>query len=126
MGAGSPGTLTETMRELSSAQPLAGRHIFGECGVTPHSPKMCLPANGWAEESSRIVSVKVPGEPAPIPVNRYIVEKDGQRKLVLYWFQNWRRATADEYLSKVYLIYDSIRYRRSDEALIRDRKSTRL
>ena len=88
-------------------------------GVTPHSPKMCLPANGWAEESSRIISVKVPGEPAPIPVNRYIVEKDGQRKLVLYWFQNWRRVTADEYLSKVYLIYDSIRYRRSDEALVR-------
>jgi len=88
-------------------------------GVTTHSPKMCLPANGWAEESSRIISVKVPGEPAPIPVNRYIVEKDGQRKLVLYWFQNWRRVTADEYLSKVYLIYDSIRYRRSDEALVR-------
>src|SRR5208283_4744810 len=88
-------------------------------GVTPHSPKMCLPANGFAEESSRIISVSVPGEPAPIPVNRYIVEKDEQRRLVLYWFQNWRRATADEYLSKLYLIYDSIRYRRSDEALIR-------
>src|ERR1039457_6132732 len=88
-------------------------------GVTPHSPKLCLPANGWTEESSRIMSVKVPGEPAPIPVNRYIVERNGQRKLVLYWFQNWRRATADEYLSKVYLIYDGIRYRRSDEALIR-------
>src|ERR1017187_3943571 len=51
-------------------------------GVTPHSPKMCLPANGWAEESSRIISVKVPGEPAPITVNRSIVEEDGQRRLV--------------------------------------------
>jgi EpsI family protein len=88
-------------------------------GVTPHSPKMCLPANGWAEESSRIISVNVPGEPAPIPVNRYIVFKNDQRKLVLYWFQNWHRATADEYLSKFYLLYDSIRYRRSDEALVR-------
>lgn len=88
-------------------------------GVTPHSPKMCLPANGWEEESSRIISVNVPGEPTPIPVNRYIVEKEEQRKLVLYWFQNWHRATADEYLSRLYLIYDSIRYRRSDEALIR-------
>jgi len=88
-------------------------------GVTPHSPKMCLPANGWEEESSRIISVNVPGELSPIPVNRYIVEKEDQRKLVLYWFQNWHRATADEYLSRLYLIYDSIRYRRSDEALIR-------
>jgi EpsI family protein len=88
-------------------------------GVTPHSPKMCLPANGWAEESSRIISVNVPGEPAPIPVNRYIVAKDDQRRLVLYWFQNWHRATADEYLSKFYMLYDSVRYRRSDEALVR-------
>jgi len=88
-------------------------------GVTPHSPKLCLPANGWADESSRIISVKVPGETAAIPVNRYIVFKDDQRRLVLYWFQNWHRATADEYLSRFYLLYDSIRYRRSDEALIR-------
>jgi EpsI family protein len=88
-------------------------------GVTPHSPKMCLPASGWAEESSRILSVTVPGQPAPIPVNRYIVMKDDQRRLVLYWFQNWHRATADEYLSKFYLLYDAIRYRRSDEALVR-------
>src|SRR5580700_1347762 len=35
-------------------------------GVSPHSPKMCLPANGWTEESSRIVPVRVPGETAPI------------------------------------------------------------
>jgi hypothetical protein len=31
-------------------------------GVTPHSPKVCLPSNGWTEESSRIISVSVPGE----------------------------------------------------------------
>jgi EpsI family protein len=90
-----------------------------QAGVTPHSPKMCLPANGWAEESSRIISLHVPGQTAPIPVNRYIVTKDEHRQLVLYWFQNWHRATADEYASKFYLLYDSLRYRRSDEALIR-------
>jgi EpsI family protein len=88
-------------------------------GVTPHSPKMCLPASGWTEESSRIISVNVPGERAPIPVNRYVVTNLGQRKLVLYYFQSPHRVTADEYISKVYLILDSIRYRRSDEALVR-------
>src|SRR5580704_3902901 len=88
-------------------------------GVTPHSPKMCLPANGWAEESSRIVSVNVPGEAAPIPVNRYIVARNEDRRLVLYFFQSWHRATADEYISKFYMLYDSVRYRRSDEALFR-------
>lgn len=112
-------TLTRNYRGLGDVELFVAFFKSQQAGVTPHSPKMCLPANGWDEESSRIISVNVPEEPAPIPVNRYIVEKNGQRRLVLYWFQNWHRATADEYLSKIYVLYDSIRYRRSDEALVR-------
>jgi EpsI family protein len=88
-------------------------------GVTPHSPKVCLPGNGWTEESSRIISLSVPGENAPIPVNRYIVSHEEQRSLVLYWYQSAHRVVANEYLAKFSLIFDSLRYRRSDEALIR-------
>jgi EpsI family protein len=88
-------------------------------GVTPHSPKVCLPSNGWTEESSRIISVSVPGEAAPIPVNRYIVSHQEERSLVLYWYQSAHRVIANEYLAKFALIWDALRYRRSDEALIR-------
>jgi EpsI family protein len=88
-------------------------------GVTPHSPKVCLPGNGWTPETSSIILIDVPGETAPIPVNRFIVTHDEQRSLVLYWYQNPQRVTANEYLSKFYLVYDALRYRRSDEALIR-------
>lgn len=88
-------------------------------GVTPHSPKVCLPSNGWTEESARIISVSVPGETAPIPVNRYIVSHQEERSLVLYWYQSAHRVIANEYLAKFALIFDSLRYRRSDEALIR-------
>jgi EpsI family protein len=88
-------------------------------GVTPHSPKVCLPSNGWTEESSRIISVSVPGESAPIPVNRYIVSHQEERSLVLYWYQSAHRVIANEYLAKFALIFDALRYRRSDEALIR-------
>jgi EpsI family protein len=88
-------------------------------GVTPHSPKVCLPGNGWTEESSRIISVSVPGETAPIPVNRYVVSHEDQRSVVLYWYQSAHRVVANEYLAKFALIFDSLRYRRSDEALIR-------
>jgi EpsI family protein len=88
-------------------------------GVTPHSPKVCLPSNGWTEESSRIISVSVPGETAPIPVNRYIVAHQDERSLVMYWYQSAHRVMANEYLAKFSLIFDSLRYRRSDEALIR-------
>jgi EpsI family protein len=112
-------TLTRDYAGMGTVELFVAFFKSQRTGVTPHSPKMCLPANGWAEESSRIVSLTVPGEPAPIPVNRYIVMKDGQRKLMLYWYQNTRRVTANEYLSKLYLIYDALRYRRSDEALVR-------
>jgi EpsI family protein len=88
-------------------------------GVTPHSPKVCLPGNGWTPETSSIISVSVPGETASIPVNRFIVTHGEQRSLVLYWYQNPQRVTANEYLSKFYLVYDALRYRRSDEALVR-------
>jgi EpsI family protein len=112
-------TLTRDYAGPSNVELFIAFFKSQRAGVSPHSPKMCLPANGWTEESSRIISVNVPGQSGPIPVNRYIVSKPGQRKLVLYWFQSLHRATADEYLSKVYLILDAIRYRRSDEALVR-------
>ena len=88
-------------------------------GVTPHSPKVCLPSNGWTPESATVISVNVPGEPTPISVNRYVVTHQEERSLVLYWYQNAHRVMANEYLSKFALIFDSLRYHRIDEALIR-------
>ena len=88
-------------------------------GVTPHSPKVCLPGSGWSEDSAKIISVQVPGETVPIPMNRYIVSKGELRNMVLYWYQNPFRVTANEYMSKFYLIHDAFRYHRSDEALVR-------
>ena len=52
-------------------------------------------------------------------MNRYIVSHGEERDLVYYWYQNPHRVTANEYLSKFYLIWDALRYRRSDEALVR-------
>src|SRR5437588_6195100 len=34
-------------------------------GVSPHSPKVCLPGNGWQPESSGTMTIVVPGETAP-------------------------------------------------------------
>lgn len=88
-------------------------------GVTPHSPKICLPGSGWTPEESRIITVSVPGEKEPVPVNRYIVRHGEDRSLVLYWYSTAHHVIADEYLSKFYLMYEGLRYRRSDEAVYR-------
>ncbi len=88
-------------------------------GQTPHSPKNCLPGNGWAPSESGIISVRIPGELQPIEVNRYIVSKGEQRSVVLYWYQTSRRVIASEYAAKIYSVADAIRYNRTDTALVR-------
>jgi EpsI family protein len=88
-------------------------------GVTPHSPKVCLPGNGWTPEEARIMSISVPGEGRAIPVNRYIVRHGADRSMVLYWYSTAHNVIADEYVSKLYLMYEGLRYRRSDEAVFR-------
>ena len=88
-------------------------------GVTPHSPKVCLPGSGWIPESSSILQVAVPGEPRPIPINRYTVARGENRSVVFYWYQSAHRVVADEYKAKIYLMLDSIRYHRSDTSLVR-------
>jgi EpsI family protein len=37
----------------------------------------------------------------------------------LYWYQGAHRVVASEYLSKLYLMIDALRYHRSDAALVR-------
>ena len=88
-------------------------------GVSPHSPKVCLPGAGWTPSESKDVTITVPGRPDPITVNHYIVSKENQRMVVLYWYQSRDRVVADEYSAKLYSMVDSMRYNRSDTSIVR-------
>ncbi len=90
-----------------------------QTGQTPHSPKNCLPGNGWLPSSSRMTHLSLAGRHEPIPVNEYVVTKGPTRALVFYWYQSHGRVVANEYRAKAYVIVDSLRYHRSDTALIR-------
>jgi EpsI family protein len=85
----------------------------------PHSPRICLPGNGWLVRSSKIASVRVAERQNPIPVNEYLLEKSGQQILVLYWYQNNRNVWADEFEAKLRLLPDLIEYKRADVSLVR-------
>jgi EpsI family protein len=87
-------------------------------GVTPHSPKICLPGSGWTPEGSRTIHLDVPGS-GSIPVNRYVVRRGEERSVVLYWYATAHSEIADEYVSKLYLMYEGLRYHRSDAAVYR-------
>lgn len=88
-------------------------------GQTPHSPKNCLPGSGWEPSESGFVPVEIPGRAEPIVVNRYLVSKGESRSVVLYWYQTPRRVVASEYMAKIYMVADAIRYNRTDTAMVR-------
>jgi EpsI family protein len=90
-----------------------------QTGQTPHSPKNCLPGSGWTPTEVGTMTIAVAGVSSPIEVNKYIVSQGEKKNVVLYWYQSHGRIVADEFKAKFYVVVDSIRYHRSDEALVR-------
>jgi EpsI family protein len=88
-------------------------------GQGPHSPQNCLPGQGWAIQKREVASIQVPATGESILVNRYSVFKDNDRSVVLYWYHGPSRVIANEYRARLQLVLDSLRYRRSDTALVR-------
>ncbi len=86
-------------------------------GRTIHSPKNCLPGAGW----QTLVSRKVPlaTSHGVVTVNHYLVQRDAEQALVLYWYQGRGRVEADEYVVKWNLLRDSALRGRTEEALVR-------
>ena len=52
-------------------------------------------------------------------INRYLIEKNGAKSLVLYWYQANGRVIASEYWGKIFLVWDSLRTGRRDGAIVR-------
>ena len=71
---------------------------------------VCLPGSGWLVRSSRIRPLPCRDAPQGIPVNEYVLEKNNERILVLYWYQNDRNIWAEEFKAKLTLLPDLIRY----------------
>ena len=88
-------------------------------GATYHSPLNCLPGSGWTmSEGTRIAITPQDGGPA-FEANRFVVQNGKERAMMIYWYQGRGRTTASEYWGKIYTIFDSVRSRRSDGAMVR-------
>jgi EpsI family protein len=93
-------------------------------GDTIHSPLNCLPGAGWQPVSKQYIDVTVPASgarsaDAGIRVNQVVVQKGLDRQTVLYWYQSHSRVVANEYWSKLFMVYDALRLNRSDAAMVR-------
>lgn len=75
-------------------------------GESMHSPKNCLPGSGW--EIWDYGSSRVPVDGRNVDINRYSIQNNGTRLVVLYWYQSRHRIVASEYLGKVLLVKDAL------------------
>ena len=114
-------------RIYSAGSAVAGLYIgyyqSQRQGDTIHSPLNCLPGAGW-EPLSRTylpvaVSARAGSPPQEVTINRYVIRKGLDRQVVLYWYHSHGRVVANEYRSKVLMVYDAVRLNRTDAALIR-------
>jgi EpsI family protein len=75
-------------------------------GESMHSPKHCLPGAGW--EIWDYGSDDIPANGRIYHINRYSISHEGQRSLVLYWYQSKERVIASEYVGKILLARDAL------------------
>jgi len=87
-------------------------------GRTIHSPKNCLPGSGWEPLRSTVAAVPL-ADGSAAQVNRYILQREDEQALVLYWYQGRGRVAHNEYGVKYDLLKDAAFRRRTDEALVR-------
>ncbi|SRR5579884_524343 len=75
-------------------------------GESMHSPKHCLPGSGW--EIAQPGSLQLSAGSQTININRYLIRRGADRRLVLYWYQTGSRVIADEYRAKAFLAWDAM------------------
>ncbi len=86
-------------------------------GEIIHSPKNCMLGSGW--QPIDISEIDISLGPRKISVTKLILEKRAQKMVVLYWYQSGNRTIANEYTQRLYFIFDSIRYNRTNAAFVR-------
>ena len=87
-------------------------------GQSIHSPQNCLPGAGWSFLSSGVTVLKS-ASGKEYPVGEYLISDGRSTQEVLYWYRVHGRSVANDYKAKLYTLVDSIRYSRTDAALVR-------
>lgn len=87
-------------------------------GQSIHSPQNCLPGAGWSFLSSGTTQLTSPSG-RKYTVGEYLISDGRSTQEVLYWYRVHGRSIAGDYKAKMYTLVDSIRYSRTDAALIR-------
>ena len=101
----------------TTVQLFIAYYLTQRAGERMHSPRNCLPGSGWEPTLATLATADIDGQ--SVALNRYDVEKSGQKMVVLYWYQSQNRIIANEYIGRVQLIWDAFRSGARDGALVR-------
>jgi exosortase D (VPLPA-CTERM-specific) len=88
-------------------------------GLSPHSPSVCIPGNGWQITDFERTSFTNNNSSISLPLNRVVIARGSNKQLVYYWFEERGMTIANEYISKLYLLRDAMFKNRTDGALVR-------
>lgn len=95
-----------------------GYYATQRTGATYHSPLNCLPGSGWQLSEPGKATIGLP-DGSSFVANKYVIENGASKSLMIYWYQGRGRNVASEYWGKVYTVFDSVRLRRSNGAMVR-------
>jgi EpsI family protein len=88
-------------------------------GSDIHSPKNCLPGGGWEPIEASLITIPLAKPHEPITVNLYVIQKEKQIQVAIYWFQSQGKAIAGELGAKIQLVRGAILNNRTDGAIVR-------
>ena len=95
-----------------------GYYASQRTGATYHSPLNCLPGSGWTLSEPGKATIALP-DGSSFVANKYVIQNGDYKSMMIYWYQGRGRNIASEYWGKVYTVFDSVRLRRSDGAMVR-------
>jgi EpsI family protein len=89
-----------------------------KAGAQIHSPKHCLPGSGWFKlyEKDKILDIENTGK---INYIEALYQKDSEKALFIYWYKMKDVYVTNDYILKLYMIINSLKYRRNDAAFLR-------
>jgi EpsI family protein len=105
----------------NSATPISlfiGYFPTQRTGQSIHSPQNCLPGAGWTFVASGVTDF-TDETGKQYRVGDYLITDGKQSQEVLYWYQMHGRSIASDYAAKLQTITDSIKFGRTDAALVR-------
>lgn len=93
-------------------------YLFKRPALYHHLPQNCLVGSGWSAVETSTTTLTFPGD-SPFQANRYLIARGDERQLVIFWYLAHGRRLASENQVDFYVVLDSLRLNRSDNALVR-------